>query len=174
MSTRIEIRKAVPDDATAACTLLRRSIEDGCRADHQDQPGLLDAWLGNKTPATVAGWFASATNYALVAESEGELVGLALLTQAGKVALCYVKPEALRCGVGRALLNAVEDQARTWSINKLFLQSPGGASTFFERHGYINAGKEKSCFGLECDLMWKRLDGACDPAAKKRFCNCSE
>jgi len=174
MSTRIEIRKAVPGDATAACELLRRSIEDGCRADHQDQPGVLDAWLGNKTPANVATWFASSTNYALVAESEGQLVGLTLMTPAGKVALCYVQPDALRCGVGRALLGAMEEQARAASISKLFLHSPPGASTFFERHGYNNAGKEKSCFGLECDLLWKRLDGVCDPAAKKRFCNCGE
>jgi len=173
MSTRIEIRKAVPDDATAACNLLRRSIEEGCRADHQDQPGVLGAWLGNKTPANVVTWFSSPTNYAVVAESEGELVGLTLLTQAGKVALCYVLPDALRCGVGRALIEAVEQQARDWNISKLHLHSPVGASTFFERHGYINAGKEKACFGLECDLLWKRLDGACDPAARKRFCNCN-
>jgi GNAT superfamily N-acetyltransferase len=174
MSTRIELRTAVPDDATAACNLLRRSIEEGCRADHQHQPELLDAWLGNKTPATVVSWFSSPTNHAVVAESDGELVGLILLTQAGKVALCYVLPDAVRCGVGRALLSAAEDQARAWNISKLHLHSPGGAAMFFERHGYINAGKEKSCFGLECDLLWKRLDGACDPAAGKRFCHCSE
>lgn len=177
MSTRIEIRKALPSDADAACRLLRRSIEEGCRADHQDHPELLGAWLGNKTPANVAGWFASATNHALVAESEGELVGLSLLTQGGKVALCYVQPDALRCGVGRALLTAIEDQARAWNISKLHLQSPAGASMFFERHGYHNAGKETSCFGLECDLLWKRLDGACESAApgvRKRFCHCSE
>jgi len=173
MSTRIEIRRAVPDDATAACHLLRRSIEEGCRADHQDQPGVLDAWLGNKTTTTVVTWFSSPTNYAVVAESEGELVGLALLTQAGKLALCYVLPDALRCGVGRALLDAVEQQARTWNISKLHLHSPARASQFFERHGYINAGKEKACYGLECDLLWKRLDGACDPT-QKRFCHCSE
>ena len=176
MSTRIDIRKAVPGDAPAACSLLRRSIEEGRRDDHRDDPEVLGPWLGNKTPATVATWFSTPSNFALVAESEGRLVGLALLTQAGKVALCYVLPEALRCGVGRALLAAVEEQARTWSINKLFLHSPAGASAFFERHGYLNAGKEKSCFGLECDLLWKRLDQACKAeqgAARKRFCNCS-
>ena len=57
---------------------------------------------------------------------------------------------------------------------KLHLHSPAGASAFFERHGYSNAGKEKSCFGLDSDLMWKRLDGACDNGARKRFCHCSE
>lgn len=176
MSTRIEIRKAVPADAPAACFLLRRSIEECRQDDHGNCPQVLGSWLGNKTPATVSAWFSTPSNFALVAESEGQLVGMALLTQAGKVALCYVLPEALRCGVGRALLGALEDQARAWSIGKLYLHSPAGASSFFERHGYINAGKEKSCFGLECDLLWKRMDGACEAeagSARKRFCNCS-
>lgn len=177
MSTRIDIRQAVPEDATAACSLLRRSIEIGCKADHQDQPAVLQAWLGNKTVGNVATWFATPTNHVLVAESGGALVGLCLLTQAGKLALCYVSPEALRSGVGRALLAAAEAQARAWSIKKLHLHSPAGASTFFERNGYVNAGKDKSCFGLECDLLWKQLDAACEAgagaAASKRFCNCS-
>lgn len=174
MSTRIEIRKALPQDAPAACSLLRRSIEECRRDDHRDDPQVLAAWLGNKTTTNVAAWFATPSNFALVAESEGQLVGLTLLTQAGKVALCYVLPEALRSGVGRALLAAVEDQARAWNISKLHLHSPAGASAFFERNGYINAGKDKSCFGLECDLLWKRLDGACGDPGRKRFCQCGE
>jgi N-acetylglutamate synthase-like GNAT family acetyltransferase len=173
----IEIRKAVPLDAAAACTLLRRSIEQGCEPDHRGRPEILDIWLANKNPHNVASWFAAATNHAIVAERDGELLGLALLTQAGKLALCYVAPDALRIGVGRALLAAVESQARAWNIRKLHLHSPESTASFFERHGYANAGLEKSCFGLECSLMWKQLDA--DPAAsdakqRKRFCNCSE
>lgn len=185
MSTRFDIRKAVSGDASAACALLRRSIELGCKADHEDRPAVLEAWLGNKTAANVATWFANASNHALVAEragegahgKPGELLGLCLLTQAGKLALCYVAPEALRSGVGRALLAAAEEQARAWSIKKLHLHSPVSASAFFERQGYVNAGKDTSCFGLECELLWKPLDGACETgpgaAARKRFCNCS-
>lgn len=177
MSTRFDIRKAVPDDASAACALLRRSIEVGCRADHQDQPAVLEAWLGNKTTANVATWFSVPSNHALVAERAGELLGLCLLTQAGKLALCYVAPEALREGVGRALLATAEEQARAWSIKKLHLHSPPSASAFFEAQGYVNAGKDKSCWGFECDLLWKQLDAACDAAsaagARKRFCNCN-
>jgi len=175
MSTRFDIRKAVPGDAPAACALLRRSIEIGCKADHQGQPAVLEAWLGNKTTANVATWFSIPSNHALVAERDGELLGLCLLNQAGKLALCYVAPEALRGGVGRALLAAAEDQARAWSINKLHLHSPASATAFFERQGYVNAGKDKACFGLECDLLWKQLDAACaaGAVARKRFCNCS-
>jgi N-acetylglutamate synthase-like GNAT family acetyltransferase len=172
----IAIRKAVPDDAPAACALLRRSIEEGCEPDHRGQPAILDSWLGNKTPQNVATWFSSASHHALVAERDGELLGLALLTQAGKIALCYVLPGALRVGVGRALLAGIEEQARAWNISKLHLHSPASSSAFFERHGYTNAGKEKACYGLECDLLWKRLNADCavlDAAARKRFCNCS-
>ena len=172
----IDIRIAAPADAASACALLRRSIELGCEADHRDQPGLLDTWLGNKTPENVAAWFAAPTNYAIVAEQDGKLLGLALLTQSGKVPLCYVEPDALRIGVGRALLAALETQARTWNIRKLHLHSPHSAAQFFERHGYTNAGLEKSCFGMESNLLWKALDIDPAVAAKqgKRFCNCSQ
>lgn len=178
MSTRFDIRKAVPGDAAPACALLRRSIEVGCKADHQDRPAVLEAWLGNKTAANVATWFANPSNHALVAERDGELLGLCLLTQAGKLALCYVSPQALRSGIGRALIAAAEEQARAWSIKKLHLHSPASASAFFERQGYVNAGKDKSCWGLECDLLWKPLDAMCEKgpgaAARKRFCNCND
>lgn len=168
----IDIRQATPDDAAAACTLLRHSIEEGCAADHGRRPEVLQAWLGNKTPQNVLAWFASSSNYAVVAEHGGRLVGLALLTPAGKLALCYVQPELVRGGIGSELLAAVEARARSWNISKLHMHSPASASAFFERLGYANAGKDKACFGLECDFLWKQLDAVAAPASK-RFCNCS-
>lgn len=170
----IDIRQALPSDAPAACRLLRRSIAEGCAPDHLGNPDILEAWLGNKTTENVAAWFSASSNYAVVAERDGELLGLALLTQAGRLALCYVLPEALRSGVGRALLSGIEQQARAWNISKLHLQSPASSSAFYERHGYVNAGKERACFGLECDLMWKslKMDATCDGTQRKRFCQC--
>jgi len=177
----IVTRRATPDDAAAACALVRASIEQGCVADHKQRPELLQAWLGNKNLQTVLGWFSSSSNYAVVAEqvTDGQgnapartLVGMALLTQAGKLALFYVQPDILRSGVGNAMLTAVEAQARTWNIGKLHMHCPTSASGFFERHAYINAGKDKACYGLECDFLWKQLD-AVEPPARKRFCNCS-
>ena len=168
----IAIRQATPGDADAACTLLRRSIEEGCAADHGQRAEILQAWLSNKTPQTVVAWLSSPSNYAVAALIGAELAGLALLTQAGKLALCYVLPGQLRSGIGSALMHAVEVQARTWDIGKLFMHCPSSASPFFERLGYVNAGKDKACFGLECDFLWKKLDAA-EPPASKRFCSCS-
>jgi putative acetyltransferase len=169
----IAIRQATPGDADAACTLLRRSIEEGCAADHGQRAEVLQPWLSNKTPQTVAAWLSSPSNYAVAAVIGAELAGLALLTQAGKLALCYVLPGQLRSGIGRALMAAVEEQARAWDIGKLYMHSPASASPFFERLGYVNAGKDKACFGLECDFLWKQLDAA-EATPGKRFCNCSQ
>jgi N-acetylglutamate synthase-like GNAT family acetyltransferase len=168
----IDIRQATPSDAPEACALLRRSIEEGCAADHGLRAEILQPWLSNKTPQNVGTWFSSPSNYAVVAVHGQELAGLALLTQAGKLALCYVIPGELGKGIGSAMLHAVETRARCWDIAKLHMHSPASASGFFERLGYVNAGKDKSCFGLECDFLWKQLDAAAPPASK-RFCSCS-
>ena len=168
----IDIRQATPSDAPAACALLRRSIEEGCAADHGQRAEILESWLSNKTLQNVAAWLSSPSNYAVVAVDGGALAGLALLTQAGKLALCYVMPGQLRQGVGSAMLHAVEARARDWDIGKLHMHSPASSSAFFERLGYVNAGKDKACFGLECDFLWKQLN-AVQPPASKRYCGCS-
>jgi N-acetylglutamate synthase-like GNAT family acetyltransferase len=123
-------------------------------------------------PADVATWLSSSSNYAVVAVVEQQLAGLALLTQGGKLALCYVMPGQLRSGIGSAMMHAVEAQARCWDIAKLHMHSPASSSGFFERLGYVNAGKDKACFGMECDFLWKQLD-AVEPPASKRFCSCT-
>lgn len=172
----IEIRTAVPDDATAVCAVLRRSITECCAEDHQNCPNILASWLGNKTPETVASWFTTSSNFTLVAVSEGEVVGVALLTQAGKISLCYVLPEVMYRGVGKALLCGLEQQAGAWDISVVQLKSTASARDFYLRNGYIDGGKEMSCFGIECDFLWKKLDEpATDTAAaaRKRFCGCN-
>ncbi len=171
----IEIRLARLDDAADACAVLRRSISECCGADHGNQPAILQNWLGNKTPDNVASWIASPSNHTLVAMRDGQLVGIALLTQAGKLSLCYVLPESLHMGIGKKLLLGLEGQARNWGISVLRLHGTSSARDFFARNGFILAGKEKSCYGVECDFFWKKLDVASNDAAaqSKRFCNCS-
>jgi GNAT superfamily N-acetyltransferase len=171
----IQIRTAAPEDAMAACGVLRRSIQECCTADHKNDSVLLQSWLGNKTPEQVAAWIAAPANHTLVAERDGALVGVALVTQAGKLSLCYVLPEAQRSGVGVALLAGAEAKAREWGVGVLRLYSTLTAREFYARNGYTNAGKDKTCYGMECDLFWKDLDaaaGAC-AATGKRFCSCN-
>lgn len=170
----IVIRTATAEDAPAACEVLCRSIVECCEEDHHHDQALLDAWLGNKNPKTVAGWFTSPTNCSLVAELDGKVIGVGLVNQAGKLSLCYVVPEALHIGAGKALLLALEQQARAWGVGTIRLHSTSAASAFYARNGYIHGGREKSCFGLDCDFFWKKLDEPVSATdGKKKFCSCS-
>lgn len=172
----LEIRVAASTDADAACTVLRRSITECCDLDHKNDPAILDAWLGNKTPQMVANWFSSPTNFSLVALSEGQVVGVALLTGAGKLALCYLLPEARGQGVGKALLARMEEQACSWGVKALQLHSTATGQAFFGKLGYVDAGKVRSPYGVETVFFWKQLDASAeapDGSKRKRFCNCN-
>ena len=171
----LEIRIAASTDAEAACNVLRRSIRECCELDHKNDPAILEAWLGNKTPQMVANWFSSPTNFSLVAVSEGVVVGVALLTGAGKLALCYLLPEARRQGVGKALLQRMEEQACGWGVKALQLHSTATSEEFFARQGYVSSGNVRSPYGVDTIFFWKQLDGSvCDvqDGKRKRFCGC--
>lgn len=169
------IRPATSGDAVAACAVLRRAITECCIADHKNDLSLLQAWLGNKTPQMVATWFASATNYALVASDSDEVVGVGLLTRAGKVALCYLLPAVQGRGIGKALLAGLEMQARLWEIKATKLHSTATAQGFFLHQGYYTADRVRSPYGIDTVLLWKPLDPSITPEdiKRKRFCNCN-
>lgn len=170
----LEIRIATSTDAFEACNVLRRSITECCSLDHRDDPVILDAWLGNKTPQMVASWFASPTNFSLVALEGGVLVGVALLTRAGKLALCYLLPEARGRGVGKALLERIEVQANEWGVKALQLHSTATGAEFYAARGYVRSGTVKSPYGVETVFFWKQLaaDTFSGDPQRKRFCNC--
>jgi len=98
----MQIRDATPEDAAAACDVLRRSISELCVADHRNDPAILGAWLGNKTPEVVAGWTRQKGNSLLVATEGNTILAVGSVTDAGEITLNYVAPEARFRGVSRA------------------------------------------------------------------------
>lgn len=181
MKNGLTTRAAVAADADAVCTVLRQAILETCADDHQHDQALLGAWLGNKHPAQVAAWMAAPANHMLVAEQAepGEagpprIVGVALINQAGKLALCHVLPQAQRQGVGSALLEAAEAQARSWGVSTVRIDGTSNSQGFYARYGYQNAGRDTTCFGLPCDRLWKPLDTpAGGQSARQRLCSCN-
>jgi GNAT superfamily N-acetyltransferase len=142
--------------------VLRRSITYLCVADHGNDPRLLASWLHNKTPGVVTGWFTAPDSFATVAARAGEIIGCALLQRRGEVQLCYVAPEATRCGAGRLLLQSLEAQARAWGLAQLHLSSTLTAKLFYERLGYAAAAEPQDVFGQRAFPMTKLLDEASD------------
>lgn len=150
------IRCALPEDADAACRVLRRSIEECCAEDHRRDPKILTAWLANKTPENVRSWFGS-TGYSVVAENPDGIVGVAMLSGKGSIALNYLIPEALYKGVGREMLAALEAEARKRGFRQVELTSTRTAHQFYLRNGYTDTGRNGAAFGMSAPGMIKTL-----------------
>jgi GNAT superfamily N-acetyltransferase len=133
------VRKATPADAEAACAVIRRSIAESCIEDHHRDPAVLAAWLANKTPESVRSWIASPDAFGVVAESDGAIVGFAMLTVPGEISLCYLVPEAQGLGIGRAMLTTLEDEAARRHVAELTLRSTESAHRFYLRLGFVDS-----------------------------------
>jgi GNAT superfamily N-acetyltransferase len=73
-----------------------------------------------------------------------------MLLGSGVVALCYLVAEARFAGTGRAMLGALETEARRRGMTKLRLKSSRTARAFYLRNGFLAGGPAvTSRFGLE-------------------------
>lgn len=155
----ITTRRARSEDAAAAIDVVRRSIESSCKADHQDDPATLSAWLSNKTPANFVAWIGDPENHCVIAECEGRLCGVGLLHRSGKIRLFYIDPDQQRHGAGHAIHAALEGQAHAWKLPCLHLDSTAHACAFYESLGYRSTGPACPRVGvLRCFPYEKRFD----------------
>ena len=155
----MRIRDATPEDAAAACEVMKRSISELCVADHHDDPTILNAWLSNKKPAIVAGWAGQPGNSLLLATEGDAILAVGSVTDAGEITLNYVAPEARFRGVSRAVLKALETRAIERGNIRCTLTSTETAHRFYRSAGYIDDGAPKGKFGTSSGYpMSKRLE----------------
>jgi GNAT superfamily N-acetyltransferase len=143
----VAIRHAEPDEAVAACHVLRESISRLCVADHHNDPAILNAWLANKTPETEAGWAVQEGNSLLLAVEGDAVLGVGSVTDAGEIKLNYVAPDARFRGVSRALLKALEARAVERGNTRCALTSTETAHRFYQSAGYVDDGAPTGKFG---------------------------
>ncbi len=156
----MEIRDAVPEDAPAACEVMRRSISELCSADHHNDPVILGRWLANKTPEIVASWIVKPGNSVLVAVESGTILAVGSVTDAGEITLKYVSPDARFRGVSRALLVALETRAQERGNQRCTLLSTETAHRFYRSAGYVEDGPPQGKFGTTSSYpMSKELAG---------------
>jgi GNAT superfamily N-acetyltransferase len=142
------IRDALPADAAEACEVLRRSILELCAADHRNDPVLLQRWLANKTPETVAAWIARPDSSVLVAVEAAAILSVGAVSDAGEILMNYVSPAARFRGVSRALVAALEARAALRGNRRCTLFSTETAHRFYRSGGYIDAGEPAGKFGM--------------------------
>ena len=154
----LEIRAATPEDAPAACQLMRRSITELCFADHRNDQAILKRWLSNKTPEVFASWLRQPDNSLLVAVESSSILAVGAVTDAGEITLNYVSPDARFRGVSRALLAALEVRAMELGNTRCILKSTETARRFYLSNGYVEVGVPAGKFGTSSGYpMAKRL-----------------
>ena len=144
----------MPDDADAACDVLRKSISELCVADHGNDPALLNDWLANKTPENVATWARLPENSLLLAVEGDAILAVGAVTDAGEITLNYVAPAARFRGISRALLRALESRAAARGNSHCTLTSTDTAQHFYRLAGYVDDGTPTGDSGAR---SWQRM-----------------
>jgi N-acetylglutamate synthase-like GNAT family acetyltransferase len=153
----ITIRRARPDDAAEACAVIRSSIAELCHLDHGGDEALLAKWLSNKTVSNVTRWISQA--HFLVAEEAGRIVGVAAMTDSGKITLNYVAPDSRFRGVSKALVRCLEEHASALGIMECSLETTRTALPFYQALGYVKTERSYvlPLTGLAATVLSKRL-----------------
>jgi GNAT superfamily N-acetyltransferase len=152
----VNIRDATPEDAAAACEVLRASITELCVADHRNDPTILGRWLANKRPAVVAGWAADPEGSLMIAVEGDAVVAVGGVKDSGEITLNYVAPAARFRGVSSALLAALEARAAARGNTRCTLLSTETAHRFYLSRGYVDEGSPQGKFGTDFSYPMSR------------------
>lgn len=153
----IDIRKAEAGDSDAACALVRHSITELCKLDHNGIPAIVEGMLINKTPANMRAWIETLGSFVFIAEIGGQMAGVGAFTGDGEMTLLYVSPEFRFRGVSKALLAALEADARKLGLPSCALVSTDTAKAFFLAAGYVGYDEAEDDFGMDSSSMTKDL-----------------
>jgi GNAT superfamily N-acetyltransferase len=153
----MEIRDAVAEDAEAGSVVLRRSITELCYADHRNDPAILAQWLANKTPEHFISWIKQPGNSLLVAVENDRILAVGSVTDAGKITLNYVSPDARFRGVTRTLLGALEARAAERGNTRCTLLSTETARRFYRTNQYVEVGPPVGPCGMTSGYPMEKL-----------------
>jgi putative acetyltransferase len=151
------VRRATPDDSEQILRLHVDSIRRVCAASYT--PEQIDTWTRSKRAENYTRGMAGGESM-FVAEADRRLLGFAAARD-GIVMGLFVSADHQRRGVGRALLAALEDEARQRHIPELHSESTINAVDFYTSRGFRRIGPSVRIMnGVEvpCIKMSKRLD----------------
>jgi putative acetyltransferase len=127
----LDIRRARQGDKESVWRVHGRAIRESCAVCYP--PEVIEIWAGRLRPEKYA---EAIDRYEFfVAEEGGVVVGFGELgPEAGAIQGLYVSPAGR--GIGRKLLNKLEETARAHGLKSLRLTSSLNAVAFYERAGF--------------------------------------
>ena len=168
----MRVEPATKASLAAICDLIRASIEALCTADHGNQEHHLDTWLAERSADRLEPVLFGSDSQAFVCIDGDRLTGVSHVRRDGELTLCYVDPRDVGRGVGRAVLDAAEDQALRWGLGEVYLTSTATARAFYLANGYEASGAAVPCMGMPGYPLRKRL--GTEPAQGRASGNCRD
>ncbi|WP_165250437.1 GNAT family N-acetyltransferase [Paludisphaera soli] len=123
-----------PDDLPAAIALMRDTVRRVNARDYSWEQ--VTTWAPDEVDPARWATLLAPSRFAVVAESDGVLVGFADLEPDGHLDRFYVHADRQRSGVGRALLAALLAEAARLALPRVFSEVSITARPFFERQGF--------------------------------------
>jgi GNAT superfamily N-acetyltransferase len=133
-------RPARLEDCEGVWRVFTRAVRELARDAYT--PAQIEAWAALRQPANFAAAIGKREFY--VAEDAGTIVAYAQLDiPAGLLEAVYVAPEFTGHGLGRQLMDLLEEKARAAGLKSLRLRASLNAVGFYERLGW-QAGRRES------------------------------
>lgn len=131
----VRLRPGRPGDAQDLAGVFFASVREAALADYSIEQ--VQAWAPERPDDS---WFADRMNdgrLLLVAvDADDHVVAYADLEDDGHIDHLYCLPTFVGRGVGSALYDAIETEARARGIGRLFVEASEGARRLFQRKGF--------------------------------------
>lgn len=156
MRVTMEIRRFTDEDAEDTARIRAATITQLTEFYEREA---LEAWAGS---ITAEDFKRSANEYhRFVAVEDGRILGYGDWKPASnEFAGIYIDPDAQGKGVGSALFDAIESDAREAGAPRLWANATKNARGFYERHGFMEEGEgyyEADGYRIRTLMMGKRL-----------------
>jgi N-acetylglutamate synthase-like GNAT family acetyltransferase len=128
------IRRARLEDCEKILKTREASLSTLCSNHYTAEQ--IAAWIGRRQLHDYR--LAVQNALALVAEKDQEIIGFAEMDLiSGMIHALYVHPACIGHGVGRALLSALEDEARSAGLRRVHLKTTLNSVAFFQGRGFL-------------------------------------
>ena len=171
----VTTRRGLPDDAARISAFAARVFHESFAADND--PGDMAAYMASAfTPERQRDELADPANTWVLAESDGELVGYALIKRGEDAPECVtVKPSAELsrlyvdrrwhgAGIAQRLMNGALEDAWDRRARGLWLgvwEHNVRAVRFYAKHGFVDIGSHEFVLGSDVQtdrVMWRRIE----------------
>lgn len=162
VSAPIRIRRMRDKDARAYLEVQRAAVREIAAKDYP--PAVIEQWAPLPiTDEAIAEVRANRENeIRLLAEIGDEIVGMgAIILARNELRACYVAPDAVRKGVGSAVVKEIERIARKHGLTRLELDASVTSERFYAALGYEVRGRGEHMLSssqrMACVKMRKNL-----------------